>query len=615
MATNNNWRHTIVGLVNYNFSRLPEPYKQWKAAKAPAASYLTHRHENIGGNPSDFKMNASIVEACLAYAMAEKGNIGVVQVSDGKGGAESSYAVQMELAEGILVANVTSNGIFHASLIDKANGKYQNLQPIGAKDYPLRMSAVMMALMLIEADKSRENNITEHAITWALLQKLRDDVSTSGEMMLNDVLLINDHLMAACNDTKDVVPMSLGPGNVVLPLKQKRVDAREFASGRIICGNPDILKPADARGTVVDAGNQTIGSLKADPDVAAYVATLNWTAQERLLIPQFPDDMIVQKEIAQAIILFVRSRKSRKQFNNFGWKGITGYGKSTGVAMMACILDTPLLWMTCSSNSDREWFMSAFVPDCGNANGKSMSRSQLPTFDDFYHSPSDVYEQLTGKRLPDEEVDEQMFLDARDEALLSHKPQYKIVESELVKALVRGYICEIQEYSRIRDAGVLTALNNMDKPGSTIPMVDGSTQFRHQNAIVFWTDNAGYVGCRPVDASVTRRIDVMFTSYEMDKTFVMSRLEQNFPEVTDKQLINKLYTVWSKVRTYCQDKEITDGDVSIVELENWLAYVQIFGEADLAESCMNCILAKAANDPETQAELLDYVKIELVKPY
>ena len=47
--------------------------------------------------------------------------------------------------------------------------------------------------------------------------------------------------------------------------------------------------------------------------------------------------------------------------------------------------------------------------------------------------------------------------------------RFKHVESNFVKALTRGYIVEIQEISRIKDAGVLVGLNEYDRPGAIIP--------------------------------------------------------------------------------------------------------------------------------------------------
>ena len=70
--------------------------------------------------------------------------------------------------------------------------------------------------------------------------------------------------------------------------------------------------------------------------------------------------------------------------------------------------------------------------------------------------------------------------------------RYKFVESNYVKALEHGYIVEVQEISRIRDAGVLVGLNEYDRAGAMIPLVDGRFVRRHPDAMVVYTDIMGF---------------------------------------------------------------------------------------------------------------------------
>jgi hypothetical protein len=94
----------------------------------------------------------------------------------------------------------------------------------------------------------------------------------------------------------------------------------------------------------------------------------------------------------------------------------------------------------------------------------------------------------------------------------------------------------------------------------------------------------------------------------------MDRLKTNVPGLTDVQR-KRLYNIWEGIVRFCKDNEITEGDISIVELELWGAVVSWEGEADLLESCIDCVISKATNDPDTQEELIEFVKLKLSDQY
>lgn len=61
---------------------------------------------------------------------------------------------------------------------------------------------------------------------------------------------------------------------------------------------------------------------------------------ETLLSRQINQDMM--PETLKIARRFVNSRNNKRPMNNFLWRGITSYGKSTGVEMVAALLHTPL---------------------------------------------------------------------------------------------------------------------------------------------------------------------------------------------------------------------------------------------------------------------------------
>lgn len=610
----------LAGLASTDRSVLREPYKNW-AKLAPATAENTS-YRNYGDTQM---LNAYIVRALDAFAGGggdERLDLSAVMIADGSAdNGQVSYATQWkkfildpnkqkQYIETVLV-HATSNGFLFGATID-LSGNYHPFPQFGSSTDDFDLTSLMLALILIEADKAKHEERNGNHISWELLQSAKDDVGNQGYVSENTVRIVCDEIQCGLTDPDETKRIKFSMiKNTVNLLTKDRIDSNEFASGKIVCGDPDILKPLEFRATIRNTKGITIREMMEIPKIAAFRKSHNWNAEQRKMIPNWPLDMIVPPEIVKDILRYIESLETATPFVNFEWKGKTGYGKSTGVEIMAQILDLPLTRITCSSNTDIEKFLYQYVPD-GKGN---CAIEELPTYEDIMLDPDAAYQRLTGELI--EGVAYQTVLEAYGKAFAqayNKTPGYTLVESDYVQALRCGYIVEIQEPSRIRDSGVLPGLNNFDKPGAIIPRPDGSKCVRSPYAIVYMTDNVGYAGCRPMDASVIRRMCTVHTSYVVDKAMAMDRLKTNVPGLTDIQR-KRLYNIWEGIVRFCKDNEITEGDISIVELELWGAVVSWEGEADLLESCIDCVISKATNDPDTQEELIEFVKLKLSDQY
>ncbi len=119
----------------------------------------------------------------------------------------------------------------------------------------------------------------------------------------------------------------------------------------------------------------------------------------------------------------------------------TAYGKSTGVKILASILHTPLLWMTCATTTEVEDFLSRHVP----VTAPERPAETLPSFEDLANDPVYAYERLTGKRKENATGEEALraYASYCVKSARSANP-FKIVESDFVRALVNGYIVEVR---------------------------------------------------------------------------------------------------------------------------------------------------------------------------
>lgn len=94
---------------------------------------------------------------------------------------------------------------------------------------------------------------------------------------------------------------------------------------------------------------------------------------------------------------------------------------------------------------------------------------------------------------------------ARLESQEQEPVQYKFYPSEIVRALEKGYLLEIQEPTVIRDASVLVALNSALESGGMLNLPTGVIR-RHPDCVIIVTTNRNYQGNRPLNESLRDRM-------------------------------------------------------------------------------------------------------------
>ena len=567
----------------------PAPYDQWNTPPFGPEYCSSY---NTSATQQSSRLNAFCVKALLAVADRKNSEIGICKITTG------SYASQWTLPDGsMILAHAQENGALYAA-IREPSGRFKNIPGLGNKDTAFDPSSILALYILIEADRASQSTGNTQTITWELVERCRKNFEAGTAMDEKDVYMVNDTLYYGLT-YQNGIPCSLKNGNISL-LKARRIEANEFASAEIICGNPDLLVPSTGSSGSAQMGRMDIATAKKE--FQSYSDTRSWTSEELEMIPEFPDSMPVPDEVMTFARRFVKSREFNVPLNNFCWRGGTGFGKSTGAEILACILHMPFVRITCSSQTELNDFLSQFVPN-PDANSEAFS-ALLPTFDDIRLDPVGAYEILTG--IADENVETDEVMKARDDALIarSNTAHFKLVVSPFVTALERGWVCEPSEFGRIRDSATLVGLNNFDKPGSRIPLPTGGFIKRHRDALVLWTDNVGYNSNRPLDPSFMRRMDFIIDSYELPKDRMLERIKSN-TGFDDDTLLDEMYQIWEAIRKYCKDRDITDGDISVVELERWIQLVQIDGENMITETCREAVVSKATTDPETLTEIMD----------
>ena len=433
-----------------------------------------------------------------------------------------------------------------------------------------------------------------------------------------------------------------------------------FSGSVVACSNLNVSFRYCASNGRVDGGvaqAMTIADAKAE--FSHFSAHRVWTQAEKMMIPDFAPTTPVPPEVLRMVRYAVGTRDAVNPMCNFEWRGPTATGKSYGVRMMAHILNMPLLILTCHPAMELSEFKSTFVP-ASEGEGLELDMSQVALVNDStatmssnlrmaidHVSQMEMAErdaflgghgffmtammdtegaafELLGKEMelePEELC--KLYTDTvcyfREKPLrlkIAHletaeeekteqkeqKPGFKHVLSNYVKALVNGYIVEVQELSRVRDSGVAVGLNEYEHAGAVIHLMNGAMARRHKDAICVITDNVGYGSCRPVDQSVIRRQAVIIDTAQLSEQTVKDRVRRN-TGCSDAALLNRCYDMWSKVKEYCEQNSITEGSVSPMELERLVQAVMLLGEDSFFESFNDCVISKATSSYEDQRDI------------
>lgn len=529
-----------------------------------------------------------------------------------------------------------------------------------------RMAAIYLLCMpeILEADRNSAFSRLENAMedlshfapefaSWASASDIPDMAKESAFFM--------DAILCYAKDTADWE--FADAGNVTVTVAEQ-VDLAlyrnaPFSGATMVCSNPNVQFRYVVSNGATDRGagaKMTIGEAKAK--YAAFSAHRTWTMAETMMIPYFSDDTPVMEETIFMANRFFGTRDSVIPVCNGMWRGVTGYGKSTGVRQLACILNMPLLIITCHPGMEISEFKSNFVPateheglevDWTNVALPQEERVSAEVQQAINHvvqmEEAEREEFLRGTgflmdammdadyaalrlfgKSVEKETDEllRIYTDTvvyfREKPLRAkiasletdgaekqpekqdNKPAFKHVLSNYFKALINGYIIEIQEPSRIRDSGVLVGLNEYDHAGAILHLMNGGMARRHKDALVIKTDNVGYASCRQLDPSNIRRDGFVIDSFDLSEQLMKDRARRN-TGCTDMALLNRCYAMWLKVKEYCDTNSITEGSVSPVEFERLLQAVMLDGEDSLEMNLDRCVISKASSSAEDQRDI------------
>ena len=432
------------------------------------------------------------------------------------------------------------------------------------------------------------------------------------------------------------IPFSVpGTGNIQL-IKNTALTAGIYNPDTVVYGEFQILDSKSAAATSPAAKAK---KKKKGYEISDLVGKFNFnpsrvlSAEERAMVPKLEPWYIIPEFVMDVCETVKASVNTSYPMTNFTVRGGAGSGKSKATEAIAAGFDRPHVFYTCSADTEIFDFIGQVMPaskdskdpevmkllakfdKLGGINSHNIAKVyELPSLEDVKFMPDMVYEELTGRELPEtmSEVDKiaetykewhRVMEEKFDEVMsvLSTDKDNKFVytETNFIKAIKNGWVVEVQEPNVIASPGVLVGLNGLLEEGS-ISLPTGEVITRHPDTVVIFTTNVSYQGCRTMNQSVIDRSNELYDVDTPDNQAMVERV-MAITEYPDEDVISEMASIVKDISNSMIDMGIDDGTCGMRSLISWAMKAKITG--DPYKAAKTTVLAKCSNDKEAREAL------------
>lgn len=230
-----------------------------------------------------------------------------------------------------------------------------------------------------------------------------------------------------------------------------------------------------------------------------------FSSVEKLMIWQKPTShRTSQEEQRIAAEIFENWNDPEMKISNILLEGDAGSGKTQLAKALSADLQLPYTKITCFADMDKSDVFGALLPivesDVDEDQELIDAINQTETLEAVLRLIKHHYNlstEMAKSKLAD-------FI-KRMEQNENSNVRYKYYPSEIVRAIEKGYLLEIQEPTVIRDASVLVALNSALEPNGLLNLPTGVV-VRHPDCVIIITTNRNYQGNRPLNESLRDRM-------------------------------------------------------------------------------------------------------------
>lgn len=186
-------------------------------------------------------------------------------------------------------------------------------------------------------------------------------------------------------------------------------------------------------------------------------------------------------------------------------EGDAGSGKTQLARALSDDLQLPYTKVTCFADMDKTDVFGALLPVVTADDNEDQELLEAIYQTDSLQEVLSVIEKHF--QITEEQARERLsnLIERVDQGDHPTNVEYKFYPSEIVRAMQKGYLLEIQEPTVIRDASVLVALNSALEPNGLLNIPTGIIR-RHPDCVVIITTNRNYQGNRPLNESLRDRV-------------------------------------------------------------------------------------------------------------
>lgn len=598
--------------------RLPAPFDKGGKKKVKVSSTY--------GDGTEATLSSTVVKAVLAYCACKDGSKpGAVGICGSKGVAEYKSA--------------SGADAYHLAVYDPSNGtvlasKYDSGTEV-METYSMGKSgqdgaAVLLAMIpALAADQEFADNLD------AFMAEYRDSFSDLPKATdLAAILCDNAYRRVKDKSCPAHLQVNIDNSGNVMRVSQTHLDSGNFTPDRVLAGEFTILAHTGA--TVVLEQKETVPH---SDFVGKYILTpaRGLTAHEEALVPTLAPWYVLPEEVVSICAHAQKSTEKSLPMRNFLLRGPAGTGKTEGAKAIAAGLHLPYVKYTCSANTEVYDFIGQVFPETdGPSTGDAdLDRERqelkemggityenvkkimgLPDLDDMDYDPEGTYMLLTGHAKAGATSQDCMAevmdqVTAKLQKLCTVKPEtvnagqtYTYTETDFIRALKYGYVCEIQEPTTIMQPGVLVGLNSLLEQNGTITLPTGEVIRRHPDAVVVVTTNVSYEGCRGMNQSVLDRMNLT-QDIELPAPEIMAQRAMSVTGCEDDVLVSRMVQVVNDMADFCRKNGISDGSCGMRSLIDWIMSAEITGDPYTSALCT--IISKATADEEDRNAIITSV--------
>ena len=613
----------IKNLFNYSRS-LPEPFDTLKNKKVKVSSKY--------GDGTEATLCTTVIKAVQAVCCCMNGSKeGAVGVIDHRTVAE--YKSSMGPDAYHLVVYDSSTGSVIASVYDKNT---EVLETYTMNNSERDGAAVMMALIpVLLQDQEFKDYFDEY---YDQFINGHPDMGVATMSMA----YMCDNAYRRIKDEKcgAYVKVEVDRSGNLMRVSQAQIDSGSFMPTNVVAGEFTIF---------AKTGPATIKKASSFVEHSDFVGKYELHARtlspiEKQLVPTLPDWYIIPEEVVDICKHAKITTGKPMQMRNFLLRGPAGTGKTMGAKAIAAGLGLPYMKYTCSAGTEIFDFIGQIFPDSenistgnvqldlereelkamGGINYANVSKlMNLPDLDDMDYDPAGVFHALTGVEnaaataqdcmgiVLDMVTEKVRALSKTDSDQKNNGQSFTYVETDFLKALKNGYVVEIQEPTTIVQPGVLVGLNSLLEQTGSITLPTGEIINRHPDAVVVITTNISYEGCRGMNQSVLDRMSLV-KDIELPSPEVMVQRVMSITGATDEYQVSQMVQVVYDMADYCRKNSISDGNVGMRSLTDWVISSEITG--DIHQSALYTIISKATSDALDREALVQTILNPIFPP-